>query len=598
MIRNVFGKLSRRERRAQEKPVRSQRATALLRLWKHRITRTATISSLLLALSGSPLLAETGFVKEAGPWEKTPSIFSDEVKPAFADLDGDEDLDAFVGGNPSSNDRGYINYYKNAGSSDSPTFNQKSFRKNPLGSSIHFEYGLTAPILVDIDGDGDQDAFIGYSNFGRSEGKIRFWENTGDSSSTTAPFIEHIGDDNPLSGVDNLYYSVRAAFADLDGDGDLDVFFGDNDGTIKYYRNDAGTFSEQAADNTFSGVDVGQYSAPAFTDLDGDLDAFIGQSEGGSLIGENDSTIRYYRNTNNAPTDINLSGGSVDENQVSGTIGGTLSAMDADGSDNFTFTLVAGTGDSDNSSFSISGDTLNTAAVLSAGSKSVRIRVTDNSGGYYEEAFTITVNDLTAPTFGAGYPASSNIGGTGFTLTTQLDEPGTAYYVILSDGADVPTPAEVLAGTGSAGAGVEASGSIAVDATDTSFSATVTDLTSETAYDIYLVAEDDESSPNAQSSVTQLEVATADVTTPDFASGYPKAENVTENSLDMAVQLDEIGTAHYVLLADGATAPTAVEVKAGTGSAGETATESGSIDVTAADTDTMASLTGLEEATA
>ncbi|MCP4590992.1 MAG: hypothetical protein GY842_09625, partial [bacterium] len=118
-------------------------------------------------------------------------------------------------------------------------------------------------------------------------------------------------------------------------------------------------------------------------------------------------------------------------------------------------------------------------------------------------------------------------------------------------------------------------------------------------YDIYLVAEDDESSPNTQSGVTKLEVVTVpDITAPDFAPGYPKAENVTENALDLVVQLDEIGTAYYVVLADGAAAPTPAEVEAGTGSAGETAIESGSIDVTAADTDTVTSLTGLEEATA
>ncbi|MCP4750054.1 MAG: cadherin repeat domain-containing protein, partial [Proteobacteria bacterium] len=435
MIETVSGKLSRRERRAKEKLVqkilrrlakeivrgkkhirpellnglkaavtafvdrllRSQRATALLRQWKHRITGTATIGSLLLALNGSPLLAETGFVNEDGPWENTTSIsggnptfadvdgdgdldafigfqgtvkyyrndagtlseqaaanplngvdFGDYAIPAFADLDGDGDLDAFIGG-----DYGRIKYYRN----DAGTFSEQA-AANPLNGVYLGD--AAAPTFADIDGDGDLDAF-----FGEHFGTITYFRNDDGTFSEQAAA-------NPLNDVDVGYYSAPT-FADLDGDGDLDAFIGEGLGTVKYYRNDAGTFSEQADDNPFSGLDVGFNADLAFADLDGDgnLDAFIAGTGG----------LKYYT-TANAPTDINLSGSSLDDNLVSGTMVGTLSATGADGGDTLTFTLVAGTGDSDNSSFSISGDTLYTAAVLSGGSKSVRIQVTDDSGGY------------------------------------------------------------------------------------------------------------------------------------------------------------------------------------------------------------------------
>ena len=59
---------------------------------------------------------------------------------------------------------------------------------------------------------------------------------------------------------------------------------------------------------------------------------------------------------------------------------GTLSAVDPDAGDTHTFALVTGTGGSDNASFSISGSSLRTAAVLdheATPTSSIRVRATD-----------------------------------------------------------------------------------------------------------------------------------------------------------------------------------------------------------------------------
>ncbi|MDA9886626.1 cadherin domain-containing protein, partial [Flavobacteriaceae bacterium] len=57
---------------------------------------------------------------------------------------------------------------------------------------------------------------------------------------------------------------------------------------------------------------------------------------------------------NEAPTDIDLSVTAVDENLTSGTIVGGLTSTDVDSGDTHTYTLVSGTGSTDNGSFSIS----------------------------------------------------------------------------------------------------------------------------------------------------------------------------------------------------------------------------------------------------
>ena len=99
---------------------------------------------------------------------------------------------------------------------------------------------------------------------------------------------------------------------------------------------------------------------------------------------------------NEQPTDINLSNASVSENQPSGTLVGVFSTVDPDTTDSFTYTLAAGAGDTDNSSFQITGDQLKTAAIFNyevKNSYSIRVRSTDSGGLFTEKIFTITVLD-------------------------------------------------------------------------------------------------------------------------------------------------------------------------------------------------------------
>src|SRR5204863_8549848 len=106
--------------------------------------------------------------------------------------------------------------------------------------------------------------------------------------------------------------------------------------------------------------------------------------------------------TNQAPSDIALSSASVNENQPLATTVGSFSTTDADPGDAFLYSLVAGTGATDNGSFQIIANTLQTNAVFDFEAKasfSIRAGPSDGGGLFFEQVFTITVTNLNqAPT--------------------------------------------------------------------------------------------------------------------------------------------------------------------------------------------------------
>ena len=109
-----------------------------------------------------------------------------------------------------------------------------------------------------------------------------------------------------------------------------------------------------------------------------------------------------------APTNIVLSPATVLENQAVGTTVGTLTAPDPDAAlgDTASYSLVAGTGDTDNSSFAIVGNQLQTAAVFDYETKNsytVRVRVTDVGGLTFEKALTVTIGNINEPPIYIGY---------------------------------------------------------------------------------------------------------------------------------------------------------------------------------------------------
>lgn len=143
-------------------------------------------------------------------------------------------------------------------------------------------------------------------------------------------------------------------------------------------------------DRTFAVLVKGGDDAATCTPFNGDASA----EEACLVVGANIPV-----DFNAAPTDIALAPSSFNEMQTPPTVVGTLSAVDPDGNAP-TFTLVAGSGDTDNGSFSIDGNQLSatvTADFETKPSYSVRVRVIDGRGGSYEEALTITVINVNLP---------------------------------------------------------------------------------------------------------------------------------------------------------------------------------------------------------
>jgi hypothetical protein len=198
-------------------------------------------------------------------------------KPAFADIDGDGDLDAFIG-----NAIGSTVFFENIGDPASPAFAASS--ENPFGlASVS---GRSSPTFADIDGDGDLDAFIG-----TSYGTTDFFENTGNSSAPAFAAFRV----NQFGLIDVGDFS-SPAFADIDGDGDLDAFIGEGRGSTVFFENIGDSSSPAFANSSaspFGLASVGFNSKPTFVDIDrdGDLDAFVGNFNGDTIFFENTGNL-------------------------------------------------------------------------------------------------------------------------------------------------------------------------------------------------------------------------------------------------------------------------------------------------------------------
>lgn len=149
------------------------------------------------------------------------------------------------------------------------------------------------PVLADLDGDGDLDLLIGNKIAPDTDttGTITWFENTG---TLTAPQFRDRGL-LPLRG--EFHYAPTVA--DLDGDGLPDLIVGTWRDQVQWWRN-AGTRTEAQyvlADSALITLTRGSNTAPALADLDGDgdLDLLVGEASGQLNLYRNVGTVRVPR---------------------------------------------------------------------------------------------------------------------------------------------------------------------------------------------------------------------------------------------------------------------------------------------------------------
>ena len=182
--------------------------------------------------------------------------------------------------------------YLNYGMDDAPDFNFTSsqFLQNEmidLGSGAY-------PVFLDVNGDGLQDMIVG--NYGYYDSSwmddwyflhsaytssLALFLNTGTAGQPEFNFY-----DPDFAGLSEL--SLRGlvpAFADLDGDNDLDMLCGQENGELLYFENTAtspDTMIFTLKEEHYQDIDVGEYSTPQLFDLtqNGLPDLVIGEKRG------------------------------------------------------------------------------------------------------------------------------------------------------------------------------------------------------------------------------------------------------------------------------------------------------------------------------
>jgi hypothetical protein len=227
-----------------------------------------------------------------------------QIFPAafYLDVDFDNVKDLIVSGNAknASHDYESVWYYKNFGTNTSPIFvyQTSSFLQEDM-----VEVGKGAmPTFVDLNGDGLEDMIV--SNFFRykepllKECVIYHFQNTGSVEIPELTYIEA----NFLN-LTNFNFGLKSSpsFGDLNGDGDIDVILGIENGTLAFFENIAGqgntaVFSQpilEIKDVNQQIIDVGTYAFPQIFDLnkDGLPDLIIGNKTGEIAYYENIGTV-------------------------------------------------------------------------------------------------------------------------------------------------------------------------------------------------------------------------------------------------------------------------------------------------------------------
>lgn len=204
---------------------------------------------------------------------------------AWADVDGDGDLDYFVAfrGRPNR-------FYRH---------DRNTFRDVAAEVGLADDLETRAAAWGDFDADGDPDLYLGFA-----DPKIPAKVYRNDAKGTK--FV----DVSTAIGVSLNGVARQPAWIDYDGDGDLDLFTANQEGEANgLYRQDRRHFADVAAALGVSGMprpaaDGGVGPSVADFDLDGDFDLFVA-NYGHSALYRNDGGLAFTEISRERGIDLN-----------------------------------------------------------------------------------------------------------------------------------------------------------------------------------------------------------------------------------------------------------------------------------------------------
>ncbi len=186
-----------------------------------------------------------------------PALFSagGTLVNAWADYDGDGDLDLFVGFNGAPN-----RLYRN---------DHGVFADVAAAAGLADDRPTRAGAWGDYDGDGDPDLLVGFAPGDASV--LRLYRNDGG----------RFADVTDAAGLTTGSAAVRQpVWIDLDGDGDLDLFVAFRDRPNAFFRNDGGRFTDIAASLGLADPRKSVGAVWFDADGDGDLDLYVANMDG------------------------------------------------------------------------------------------------------------------------------------------------------------------------------------------------------------------------------------------------------------------------------------------------------------------------------
>lgn len=238
-----------------------------------------------------------------------------DLKPCFADLDGDNDKDLLLG-----EANGTILYFENTAAAGAPavyTLAEDSLGGIDVGNN-------SAPFVYDVDGDQVPDLLVG-----RIQGNIHYFQNRG---TATAPLFDPVpsnfffGQIDAFAGAAAYNGHSTPIITTLDDTSSvLYLLSGNDDGHIVGYAFNADSVVSGSMTKLFdkySGIDVGERSAIAIADLtnDGKWEMVVGSYRGGLQFYTLSDSIASTDTTGIGFIDAPLPGVEVYPNPVQNTL--------------------------------------------------------------------------------------------------------------------------------------------------------------------------------------------------------------------------------------------------------------------------------------